>query len=406
MAGVALVVCERAAAPRRRLGCSRPPCRTCPAPTASAAWASTSRWCSRRSGRAVREERAPTAEGARAASLSQLAPGAQKAPGGAAPRRAPIDANRYTLGMAPTYDVAISFLAEDEPLAVQLRAALPGLKVFVYLNHQEELAGTDGLETFRDAFRRQSRVVVVLFRARWGQTRWTGVEENAIKEFCLDGGWNRVVLVALEKAKPPKWYPETKIYLDYEAFGFEELVGVVKARCLDAGADVRPPSALDLAKKAAEAERFNDETECLLRNPQPLRDLTGTLFAAIETRLEAIEREAGLPSLRGSVDGEYSAAFMPDGPSIQLLRHWRFGHNNHAAVGLRLYRGRFMTPLERARGAIQIEKPTEVRRAELTLTRALGLGWCWKERATVLSSEAAAELVVKMLVEARKRYGG
>jgi hypothetical protein len=69
------------------------------------------------------------------------------------------------------YDVAISFLSGDEPLARSLYDALSeNLKVFVYSQKQEQIAGRDGLEVFREAFFSQSRMQVVLYRKGWGQT--------------------------------------------------------------------------------------------------------------------------------------------------------------------------------------------------------------------------------------------
>ena len=50
----------------------------------------------------------------------------------------------------PQYDVAISFLSKDEPTAAALRDRLSEcLSVFFYPRNQEQLAGTDGLETMR-----------------------------------------------------------------------------------------------------------------------------------------------------------------------------------------------------------------------------------------------------------------
>ncbi len=70
------------------------------------------------------------------------------------------------------YDVAISFLFCDEPLALRLYDDLsPTLKVFVFSKQQESLAGTDGVEEFRDVFRTNSRLAVVLFRDSWGDTK-------------------------------------------------------------------------------------------------------------------------------------------------------------------------------------------------------------------------------------------
>src|SRR5271155_3703298 len=85
------------------------------------------------------------------------------------------------------YEVAISFLSQDEPLALKLHEQLSeSLPVFVYSKKQEELAGTDGLESFRHAFLSQSRLVVVLYRHGWGKTKWTAVEELAIKDRIFD----------------------------------------------------------------------------------------------------------------------------------------------------------------------------------------------------------------------------
>ena len=61
------------------------------------------------------------------------------------------------------YDVAISFLAEDEVIAVELSELLSEqFSVFVYSKKQEELAGKDGDEAFREVYLREARAVVVL----------------------------------------------------------------------------------------------------------------------------------------------------------------------------------------------------------------------------------------------------
>jgi len=67
-------------------------------------------------------------------------------------------------------------------LQSKLRA---NLEVFVYSKKQDQLAGTDGMESFREVFREQSRLNVVLFRAGWGETRFTRVELAAIKDLTL-----------------------------------------------------------------------------------------------------------------------------------------------------------------------------------------------------------------------------
>ena len=69
----------------------------------------------------------------------------------------------------PKFDVAISFLVKDEPIAAALyRALSETLNVFFFSRKQEELAGTDGMESMRGPFLDGSRVMVVLYREGWG----------------------------------------------------------------------------------------------------------------------------------------------------------------------------------------------------------------------------------------------
>ena len=113
----------------------------------------------------------------------------------------------------PQYDVAISFLTKDEAVALAIYDKLnEGLQVFFYPRKQENLAGTDGLESMRKPFFDDSRVVVVLYRESWGKTPWTRVEETAIKESCLEHGWERLFFVVLDRLDPlPIWLPKNLV---------------------------------------------------------------------------------------------------------------------------------------------------------------------------------------------------
>jgi hypothetical protein len=107
-------------------------------------------------------------------------------------------------------DVAISFLAKNEPLAKQLKAGLEdGLEVFFFPHSQEQLAGTDGLESMRTPFA-DARVVGALLDDSWGETPWIRVEKTAITDRCLDKGWESLLFVKMSKTNtPPKWLPHT-----------------------------------------------------------------------------------------------------------------------------------------------------------------------------------------------------
>src|SRR5271170_7176358 len=149
----------------------------------------------------------------------------------------------------PKYDVAISFLVKDEPTAAALYRDLSRtLNVFFFPHKQEDLAGTDGMESMRTPFLEDSRVMVVLYREQWGKTRWTAIEEAAVKEACFNGDWKRLFFVALDRtAKLPKWLPEYHVRYNWDDFGLDQAVGAIKARVLENGGQ---PTVLTPLKRA------------------------------------------------------------------------------------------------------------------------------------------------------------
>src|SRR4051812_732061 len=113
----------------------------------------------------------------------------------------------------PQYDVAISFLNDHHPLALQIKDGLADrLTTFVYSQEQAELVGRykDGVDAFTQVFRRDSRVCVVLHSKGWGQKGMTFVEETAMKERALSPGqgWDFLIVVCLDDAAPPDWIPK------------------------------------------------------------------------------------------------------------------------------------------------------------------------------------------------------
>ena len=194
----------------------------------------------------------------------------------------------------PTYDYdgAISYLARDEAIASQIRDALLPLNFFIYPKAQEEVAGAEGVAAFRHIFRDRSRISMVLFRPEWGQTKWTRVEETAIRDHCLDAGWDHLIFVRLTRdGEKPKWVPDSYIYLDFTTFGLSDLVGLTKSRFLKLGIELRVPTAADRAKAIAEQERFNLETLALKgASPKPFHETASTLFAALDASFAEIER--------------------------------------------------------------------------------------------------------------------
>ncbi len=135
------------------------------------------------------------------------------------------------------YDVAFSFLQEDEELAVQLNDLLRDrLSTFLYSKKQGELAGTDGEETFNNVFSAESRIVVVLYRDGWGDTPWTRIEETAIKNRAYDEGYDFTIFIPLDHPPSvPQYLPRTRIWASIDRWGIEGTASVIEARVQEFG---------------------------------------------------------------------------------------------------------------------------------------------------------------------------
>lgn len=107
------------------------------------------------------------------------------------------------------YDAALSLLDADLATAKSIAGLLEQrIGVFLYSERQLELAGTDGADEFTSVFRRDARVVVVLLRNHWGSTKWTRIEETAIKNRGFDEGYDFLLVVPLDGSTSiPDWVP-------------------------------------------------------------------------------------------------------------------------------------------------------------------------------------------------------
>ena len=121
------------------------------------------------------------------------------------------------------YDVAFSFNALDEGVASQLNDLLSDrMRTFIYSERQREIAGTDGQQAFSEVYGKTSRLVVVLFRPEWGETPWTRVERDAIKNRSLVEGWDFTTFIpTVAKPQMPPWLPKTRLYVGLERWGIE-----------------------------------------------------------------------------------------------------------------------------------------------------------------------------------------
>lgn len=230
----------------------------------------------------------------------------------------------------PKYDVAISFLARDEVLGRELSERLEGaLNVFFFPHKQEELVGTNGLESMREPFFK-SRVVVVMYREPWGQTPWTRVEESAIGERCLSSGWDGLVFVNLDrKGALPKWLPSTHVRFNMEDYGLDQLVGVIKARVQQYGGTIARPDAMTDARRVQRTAKFAADRERLRRDAgwiesQVHRSVEDTI-AEVMQLVERLNKSEGFDIRSGAREKECVLRYR----YVSFSIYWRQTFFNH-----------------------------------------------------------------------------
>lgn len=304
----------------------------------------------------------------------------------------------------PTYkhDGAVSFLKQDQPLALQIREALMPLDFFVYSKAQEAIAGQDGVGAFREVFRHNARVSMILFRSGWGKTPWTGVEELAIRDHCLNDGWDNLLFVRLEKGGVvPKWIPESYIYLDFEAYGLAELIGITKAKCASLGIEIRPQRTIDRARLLAEKERFATETKKLMEaSPEPFLTAANALFDAIDEAFAEMAEGTGWELKTGRNEhGRYVARL--GGLSLQLYAQKLYVNAcAEAYLAMHVWEGAILTPQEEGRAYVT-NPPKQIESARLSLTRTPQNGWCWSRGDAVQSTDEAAGYMLDRVISGR-----
>jgi len=137
------------------------------------------------------------------------------------------------------YDVAFSFLSQDEPLATTLSELLQDrYRTFLYSKRQEVVGGTDGELSFGRVFEEQSRLVVVLYRKGWGESPWTRVEETAIRNRGHEEGYDFAKFIPLDDDRSvPRWVPKNHVWIDHKRWGLQSTARVIEARIRDLGGD-------------------------------------------------------------------------------------------------------------------------------------------------------------------------
>lgn len=299
------------------------------------------------------------------------------------------------------YDVAISFLDKDAGLARELRDLLaPGLRVFEFTSRQTEVAGTDGLVTFKKTFRAAAGLVVVLYRDGWGDTPWTRIESEAITDRFLSDGPDFILFVMVDStATVPPWVPDRKIRFNLEDFGIDQAVGAIKLRVKENGGVLTKETIAEKARRAAEAQRFTTETEALRRDRRGVEPVTAEGERLVTALLALAEEAAGAAPRLGLEWAAGDGAVGIRSPQVSLYVQLVVGYVNtleHSFLSVRQMKGNIILPGENRH---YLEEPPVISEVRYTPERSPAFGWCWKSNGTLLSSDVLAEQSIGRLFE-------
>lgn len=294
------------------------------------------------------------------------------------------------------YDVAISFLDLDEPAAKNISESLnQGLKSFVFSERQAELGGNDGVEAFTDVFGRDARIIVVLYREQWGKTKWTRIEETAIKDRLLNDGAEFLTFVHLEKDKAvPRWLPQSRLWLDFDRLGVQGTVAVIEERVARAGAAVREETVEE------NASRLRLEQEAAARRIVFLHSQDGV--KAADTEADALF--ARLEALRPNADcdlkvSDYTASLFRNGYAVYVS--WSRYRNTLEKSQLTIQTWNGRPSFGPYRFANLFQDPEKLSELTFDFERLPDGSFAWCERSTrrLCTSERLADEAAKLLLE-------
>lgn len=195
------------------------------------------------------------------------------------------------------YDVAFSFLAQDETIATELNDFLQDrVRTFLYSKKQGEIAGTDGEKTFNVVFGEQARLVVVLYRDGWGQSPWTRIEETAIRNRAYEHGYEFVKFIPLDDPPSvPKWLPRTQLWVGMKRWGVAGAASIIEARIEELGGEPHEESVQDRATRLERQLKFEKKRNDFLNSP------TGVDAANKEYEFLRLELERLVNSIKVSI---------------------------------------------------------------------------------------------------------
>lgn len=298
------------------------------------------------------------------------------------------------------YDVAFSFLADDEDIATNINDIIKDrLTTFIYSERQKELAGTDGEKTFSRIFGSEARIVFVLYRKGWGETSWTRIEETAIRNRCFDEGYDFVLFAPLEKnLELPRWLPKNRIWLGLDRWGIEGAASVIESRVQEAGGIPKEETVenrISRLKNEIDAEKDRKQ---FLDSPEGVKfanDEVNKLFGFLEQAIKNTSGSKSSVSLTISVDRRECAIY---GEGFSVRFKWQLLYSNALSDSV-LYLDLFDGYIG---DSFTFEKPERIEDLEFQFDITKSKAPIWRKRRNLTqaySSENLSKLALTLLLD-------
>lgn len=280
------------------------------------------------------------------------------------------------------YDAAFSFLAQDEELAIEINDLLRDrITTFIYSRKQEEIAGTDGEETFNRVFGSEARIVFVLYREGWGKTPWTRIEESAIRNRAYGEGYDFALFAPLDKPPDvPKWLPKNRIWIGLERYGIDGAANIIETRVREAGGEPKEETAEQLAARLGREIAAEKTRQTFLYSENGVKSAKNEidkLFSELEKTVSNISKNEKTVSLTFKRHPQ-ECAIYGDGFSVSL--HWYLKYTNTLeSSGLDLYLWKGATQLLGDR-SFSFGRPEKIREIEFGFDFDKGGKHVWRVR--------------------------
>ncbi len=300
------------------------------------------------------------------------------------------------------YDVAFSFLEQDESTALQINDLLQErLSTFIYTDRQQEMAGTNGEKTFDEIFCEQARIVVVFYRKGWGDTPWTRIEQTAIRNRAYEEGYGFVLFIPMEPStKIPQWLPKTQIWIGLERWGIDGAAGVIEARVQETGGTPREETAVQRAKrKERDIERMKAR-KVFLNSDDGVRAANNevdNLFLELQRLCDTIASETGWTFEKH----QPKRALLIYSCGVTLAHGWECRWSNtleDSCLFIRTWRGKRGFP-----NTFPFDEPVKLKEFRFSFDTQDTTQFGWKEPGfseRLLSSKQVAEFSMKLFVDA------